>query len=255
MMTLRIEKEADSGLENEDLRPLRDLAEDAVEDSSDLLSSEALDTEAESEEALPEETDESEAESEKVEKASDLVSLYLKEAGSVALLTHEREVELAKQIEEGWEKIKTALFASPFALRHVLELTHNFELGEVPVQEILTQGEEAETIAEIERAGKRLLRALPKLRRLGRSYERLELELRKKRLSARRRENLKRSLKKKTEETIAELTHLQISRSRVDIMAQEIKNLQTRLVGLEQKMRLARNAKEQVSSRRRYSRN
>jgi RNA polymerase primary sigma factor len=247
MMTLRIDKEADSGLENGDLRPLHDLPEDVTEDSSDLLSSEALDAEAENEETLPEETDEAETEIEKVEKASDLVSLYLKEAGSVALLTHEREVELAKQIEEGWEKIKTALFASPFALRHILELTRTFELGEVPVQEILIQGEEAETIAEIERAGKRLLKVLPKLRRLGRSHERLELELRKKRLSIRRRENLKRLLKKKTEETIAELTRLQISRSRVDIMAQEVKSLQTRLVGLEQKTRLARNAREQVS--------
>jgi RNA polymerase primary sigma factor len=247
MTMLRIDKETDSSLEHEDLRPLRDLAEEPVEDSSDLLSPETLDADQETEETPAEETDESETEIEKVEKASDLVSLYLKEAGSVPLLTHEREVELAKQIEEGWEKIKAALFASPFALRHVLELGRNFELGEVPVQEILIQGEEAETIAEIERAGKRLLKVIPKLRRLSRSHERFELELRKKRLSARRRENLKRSLKKKTGETIAELTCLQISRSRVDVMAQEVKNLQTRLAGLEQKARIARNSKEQAS--------
>jgi RNA polymerase primary sigma factor len=237
------EKEMDSRLENysaEDLHSPRNQVGGQLEDPADLLLPGALDTDQEIDETLEEEEQEEvEDETEKPETSSDLVSLYLKEAGSVALLTHDREVELAKQIEGGWDKIKAALFSLPFALRHVLDLSEKFEAGEVAVQEILIQGEEAETLADIERVGKHLLRAMPKLRRLARSHERLELELDKKRLSQRRRESLTRNLAKKKAEIASELTRLQISRPRVDIMAQEVKKLQSRLVTLQHQLQHA----------------
>lgn len=52
----------------------------------------------------------------------DPVLAYLREIGSVALLTREREVELGKQMQICRNQILEALFSTPMTLRHVLEL-------------------------------------------------------------------------------------------------------------------------------------
>jgi RNA polymerase primary sigma factor len=211
--------------------------EDRFARSSDFLAPEPMTGEEELEETLEEETDEAEAEP--LDQASDLVTLYFKEAGSAPLLKHEREIELAKQIEEGREKIRTAVFSSPYAFRYVLELGQKLEAGEVRVQEILAPGEEAETTAEIELVAERFLKAAGKLRRLGLNYERIEAELGKKRLSARRKAILQKKLASKKDAIARELTDLQISHSRIDVIAREMKNFDTRLTALEEKARLA----------------
>ena len=236
-------------LSAEDLRPLREIPDEQFGDAGDFAAADSVSAEEEFEEPLEEEADEAESEAETPNKASDLVALYLKEAGSVPLLTHEREIALAKQIEQGWEKIRNAVFLTPFAFRSILELAEQFEAGEVAVQEILTKGEEAETLAEIELVGKRFLKILPRLRRLGRSYDRTELELRKKNLSKRRRESLSKSLDRIREKLIQELTALQISRSRIDALAQQIKSLRAQLAAFEQRTQLAKKEKERAALR------
>jgi RNA polymerase primary sigma factor len=251
MTKSRSEKEMDERMETlspEDLRPLRDTPEEQFGDSADFAAADSLDADEELEEPLEEDA-EDKADAEQSAKASDLVALYLKEAGSVSLLTHEREIDLAKQIEQGWEKIRNAVFLTPFAFRSILQLAEQFEAEEVPVQEILTKGEEAETLAEIELVGKRFLKAVPKLRRLGRSYDRIELELRKKSLSKRRRESLNKSLSRIKEKLILELMALRISRSRVDALAQQIKGLRAQLAAWEQRTQLAKKDKERAGFR------
>ncbi|HWP58435.1 MAG TPA: sigma-70 family RNA polymerase sigma factor [Candidatus Acidoferrales bacterium] len=232
---------------SEEFRPLRELPGD-YDEPSDFSVTESLDTD-ELEPATEDETEEPEAELDKPEQGSDLVALYLKEAGSVPLLSHEREIYLAKEIEAGWEKVRNAVFLTPYSFRAVLRLAESFEAGDVTVQEILVKGEEAENLAEIERVRKRFLRAIPKLRSLGRSYDRTELELSKKSLSKRRRESLKKTLDKKRAALIRELTALQITRSQIDALASEIKSLHRRLADLEQKLELAGKESERVALR------
>lgn len=46
-------------------------------------------------------------------RTSDPVRMYLREMGSVSLLTREGEVEIAKRIEDGDREVKPALFLIP----------------------------------------------------------------------------------------------------------------------------------------------
>jgi len=71
-------------------------------------------------------------------RSNDPVRMYLRKMGSVALLTREREVEIAKRIEEGENEVLDAILGSPLATRentgvqhrHVAELsTALAELG------------------------------------------------------------------------------------------------------------------------------
>ncbi|MBL8070721.1 MAG: RNA polymerase sigma factor RpoD [Nitrospira sp.] len=112
---------------------------------------------AEGEEAI-EESEESEA-SEENEKEIDLtpgalsrtddpVRLYLKEMGSVALLSREGEIEIAKRIEEGKKDIATVVYGLPMTLEFVLNLRDQLKNGKIDVREIVPVVETEEDFEE-----------------------------------------------------------------------------------------------------------
>ncbi|CBK40752.1 RNA polymerase sigma factor RpoD (Sigma-70) [Nitrospira defluvii] len=112
---------------------------------------------AEGEEAI-EESEESEA-SEDNEKEIDLtpgalsrtddpVRLYLKEMGSVALLSREGEIEIAKRIEEGKKDIATVVYGLPMTLEFVLNLRDQLKNGKIDVREIVPVVETEEDFEE-----------------------------------------------------------------------------------------------------------
>ena len=53
---------------------------------------------------------------------TDPVRAYLSKLGSCPLLTREREIEIAKRIEQGKQEVRAAVLASPTALKDVIEL-------------------------------------------------------------------------------------------------------------------------------------
>jgi RNA polymerase primary sigma factor len=62
--------------------------------------------------------------------STDPVKLYLKRMGSVALLTREGEVEIAKEIEEGEREIILSSLTSSHALREIVRLKERIETQE-----------------------------------------------------------------------------------------------------------------------------
>jgi len=60
-------------------------------------------------------------------KLDDPVRLYLKEMGTVSLLTREGEVEIAKRIEEGEKEVLHSLLEVPVTLKEILNLTDRLE--------------------------------------------------------------------------------------------------------------------------------
>src|SRR5687768_5619424 len=75
-------------------------------------------------------------------RTDDPVRLYLKEMGSVALLSREGEIEIAKRIEEGKKEISSIVFGMPMTIQFVLALRDQLKNGKIGVREIVPVQEE-----------------------------------------------------------------------------------------------------------------
>ncbi len=71
------------------------------------------------------------------EKTTDPVRMYLREMGTVPLLTRDGEIELAKRIERGQTATLKALARSPLVVRELMQLRLDLEQGTVAVRDLL----------------------------------------------------------------------------------------------------------------------
>jgi RNA polymerase primary sigma factor len=77
-----------------------------------------------------------------LEKTNDPVRMYLREMGTVPLLTREGEVEIAKRIERGQLRVLKALSRSPIVINELLALGEDLKKSVRSIKEVVTFDEE-----------------------------------------------------------------------------------------------------------------
>jgi RNA polymerase primary sigma factor len=187
-------------------------------------------------EAEPELEEEIEPDEEETASSKDPVHLYLREMGRFRLISHQREIELAKQIEEGKDRVLEAVFSAPISARYVLELAERMESGEWEAQELFSRGEERDGQIERPDLSKSFLKKISTIRRFSRAYDRIVAELGRRRVAARRRDRLEKALSRVKRETTAALKSLDLPETQVQEIAAELKQLHARLAALEQEL-------------------
>ena len=83
-----------------------------------------------------------------LEKTNDPVRMYLREMGTVPLLTREGEVEIAKRIERGQLRVLKALSRSPIVIKEILSHGEDLRRGAKGIKEIVTVDVEEDEISE-----------------------------------------------------------------------------------------------------------
>ena len=70
-------------------------------------------------------------------RTTDPVRMYMREMGSVELLTREGEIEIAKRIEEGLRHMIQAISACPTTIQEILDLAGKVEKEEMRIDEVV----------------------------------------------------------------------------------------------------------------------
>src|SRR5206468_5937396 len=66
-------------------------------------------------------------------RTTDPVRMYMREMGTVELLTREGEIEIAKRIEGGLQAMMEAISASPATIAEILRLANEIREGRVVI--------------------------------------------------------------------------------------------------------------------------
>ncbi len=77
-----------------------------------------------------------------LEKTNDPVRMYLREMGTVPLLTREGEVEIAKRIDRGQLRVMKAISRSTIVIREIIGLGEDLKRGVRNIKEVVTFDEE-----------------------------------------------------------------------------------------------------------------
>src|SRR5437588_800465 len=106
-----------------------------------------------------------------LEKTNDPVRMYLREMGTVPLLTREGEVEIAKRIERGQLRVLQALSRSPIVNKEILALGEDLKRGVPSIKELLACDEEEITDESVQA---RLQDFVGQIDNIGKSYKKVQ---------------------------------------------------------------------------------
>ncbi|MFQ5929922.1 MAG: RNA polymerase sigma factor RpoD, partial [Acidobacteriota bacterium] len=95
-----------------------------------------------------------------LEKTNDPVRMYLREMGTVQLLTREEEVEIAKRIEKGQKTIIEALSHSPAVVAKILKYRDQLKKNELNIKNLVQFHEDELTEEILKKRRRKVLRRL-----------------------------------------------------------------------------------------------
>ncbi len=111
-------------------------------------------------------------------RTSDPVRMYLREMGSVSLLTREGEVEIAKRIEEGERDVASIILNTPITVKEVISLGDRLRKFQISAAEISKEVEEEELEEDEEDVQKnRLLAVIDEIKEYDGRIESLQTAL------------------------------------------------------------------------------
>jgi RNA polymerase primary sigma factor len=176
------------------------------------------------EKVLEKEEESDELEVETFGRASDPVRMYLREMGSVSLLSREGEVEIAKKIESGKREVLSVVLNCPMAVKEIINLGNAIKAGKIEIREVTNEIDEEETSLEEEQIQKKkVLELVEKIHRIDEGIRRL---LKKKERS---RSKIQEQIKKKQTEILDCFKQMNLRDSQIDKIVQKMKQMLVRV--------------------------
>jgi RNA polymerase primary sigma factor len=156
-------------------------------------------------------------------RSNDPVRMYLRKMGSVALLTREGEVEIAKRIEEGENEILASILNSPIAVREIIDIGERLRNHKIRVKDIVRDAEDEEHEFDEEEADRRIIRLIDRVKRL----DKKNVDLAEERRSAvdPRRKLIDKEVVETKLELVKTLQEMRLNKKTIDKIVQKLKNI------------------------------
>jgi len=163
------------------------------------------------------------AEDDEYYKSNDPVRMYLRKMGSVALLTREGEVEIAKRIEEGENEVLSAILSSPIAVREIIEIGERLKAHKIRVKDIVRDAEDEEHEFDEEEADRRIIRLIDKVKRLDKKNNELHDE--RKGAPDVRRKAIDKEVVENKKELVKTLQEMRLNKKTIDKIVSKLKSI------------------------------
>src|SRR5580765_7499070 len=112
-----------------------------------------------------------------LDKTNDPVRMYLREMGTVPLLTREGEVEIARRIERGKLAVIKSISRTPLVSKKVIELGDQLHTGERTIRELVIFNDEEITDERIEERRRQVQKQIDAVRKARANSEKFEEKL------------------------------------------------------------------------------
>src|SRR6266480_3612574 len=112
-----------------------------------------------------------------LDKTNDPVRMYLREMGTVPLLTREGEVEIARRIERGKLAVIKSISRTPIIAKRVIHLGDQLHTGERTIRELVIFNDEEITDERIAERSKQVQKQIDAVRKARAASEKLEQKL------------------------------------------------------------------------------
>jgi RNA polymerase primary sigma factor len=112
-----------------------------------------------------------------LDKTNDPVRMYLREMGTVPLLTREGEVEIARRIERGKLAVIKSISRTPLVANKVIQLGDHLRSGDRTIRELVIFNDEEITDERIAERSRQVQRQIEAVRKAREGSEKLEQKL------------------------------------------------------------------------------
>jgi len=160
-------------------------------------------------------------------KSSDPVRMYLRKMGSVALLTREGEVEIAKRIEQHEDDVLLALITSPFGINEIVALGELLKKSKVRLSDVVKDFEDVSQNEDFDPEAYRndIVKLFQKFKQVSREFYRNQKKSKQGNLSKKVREKAEKNLDESGQKLLASVKEIRFNRKATNKIIEKIKEM------------------------------
>ncbi len=170
-------------------------------------------------------------------RSCDPVKLYLKEMGSVSLLTREGEIEIAKRIEEGENLALSGLLEAQVGIEHIIELGEKLKKNEIKLKEVIVDLEDEEMeYAQIDEKKASLISKIEEIKEIYKDLREKTKRIVKKTCTDEEKEKISAEIKEKINHIKEIVRSFRLEKKQMDAMVQKLRDVVKELEDAEKKI-------------------
>lgn len=170
----------------------------------------------------------------KLDKCDDPIKVYLREMGSIPLLSKEEEISLSKDIERGNQLVQKAIFETPLGITAVRKLLNNITSGKKRATDVLNMMASSNSSNDKETKFLNTAKSLMEhLKQMDLKIRTLERRLQYETLSPDELETVEQSLAESRQKQIDTLMQLKIDREEISKISSEVEEVASRIESCE----------------------
>jgi RNA polymerase primary sigma factor len=155
--------------------------------------------------------------------------MYLREMGSVSLLTREGEVEIAKRIEAGEKEVINAVLDSPLTIKEIIQFGERLRSKKVKTKELAQDLEEEEYFLEEEFNVQRVLSLIDQIKKRDERNRQIRERLGKSKITVSFQMQQEKRRQTNKEKIVSLLKDINLKTKHIDKIVQKLKDLAERV--------------------------